>query len=56
MVTFTQQLIAAAATHQFMAIFVVPGRGIGRARRNYNQDAEQGELRGPDENTTGFQS
>jgi hypothetical protein len=56
MVAFAQQLSAAAATHQLMAISVVPGRGIGRAGRNRNQNAEQGKLRDPGENTTRFQS
>jgi hypothetical protein len=44
MIAFAQQLIATAATHQFVAISIVPGRGISRAGGYRDQDAEQGEL------------
>jgi hypothetical protein len=56
MIAFAQQLIAAAAAHQLMAISIVAGRGIGRSGGYRNQDAEQAELRGSGENTTGLQS
>jgi hypothetical protein len=56
MIAFAQQLIAAAAAHQLMAISIVAGGGIGRAGGYRNQDAEQGELRSSGENISGFQS
>ena len=56
MVTFTQQLIAAAGTHQLVAVFLEAGGRIRCPCGHRNHDAKQGELRDAKERIPGGQS